>query len=451
MAIAIDGKLFEDEWDYTMSQLDPKIIPPITEVEGKPSQDNLKAVEPEKVTEKTRPDYVKQDVEPSALFGANRYITWPERMAKDLVHSFQQTMDIASGTAYLPGLYDEPMLMSESGQMIDPKEAFRQNAQAVKDVGGFITLAPAPIVSKAVDGTLGSIAGVSAKTANKDTLKLAQEQLANKRDPELIWKDTGWFKGQDGQWKHEINARQANVTTLFDNHFKDIIDANKKGMPAEDNLIAAKLPEYLDFPELFKAYPELKNVEVQLDPMLTTLGVFVHREGFNVIALNPVSISTYHDTAQNILLHEVQHWIQRKEGFSPGSNPQAALGAATHFLEMRWREAYNAGDKDKELKILKIWNTIKEDPKVFGMNHISDVLYRRNPGEVEAQLVPQRARWPSKINAPNSPSLVERILGVDPRKVESPAKTIERGSEEGFLPKPLPMDPYKYKYVPFTR
>lgn len=60
-----------------------------------------------------------------------------------------------------------------------------------------------------------SFAGQKASTANLEHLKNAQEMETLGADMESIRKATGWFKGRDGKWRFEIEARDtANRRTL---------------------------------------------------------------------------------------------------------------------------------------------------------------------------------------------------------------------------------------------
>lgn len=424
MAIAIDGQRFEDEWDYTMSQLQSpepqKTEPPITEPTSQP-------YDPSKGP---AVDYVQQPPERTTmgmLTGSDnqeRYQLWPERMARDLFHAVHQTMNIAGGTAYVPHAYDEPTIMAESGEMIDPRQAFRENAKAVFEAGGLITFAPAPVVKKAVDGTLGSIAGVSAKTADTEMLKLAKSQEANGRATEKIWQDTGWYKGTDGQWKFEIPSQNAQLTDAFSTMFQSLKANEFKQESAQFG--KTKLEEMLDFPELYKAYPELKGLEIQFDNTLKTAGAALRNVKTNeilAIVINPTQAGRLgYPPVKEVMLHEVQHYIQGKEKFDLGANPRSALEGSVEFLKKRWEEYSNKGDRESSIRMRDLINELLQNSDKYGK-----ALYRRSPGEVEANLVQARIPWKD----------FERIL-------ESPKGTTTRGAEEGWLPTPLPMDPRRY-------
>lgn len=92
------------------------------------------------------------------------------------------------------------------------------------------------------DVSLNSFAGEKAITANVGKLDQAKAMLEKGADEAEIWQKTGWFKDKDGAWKFEIG------------------DGNAKLNPGFQS--GGRLGELLDHEELFKAYPELKDVTV---------------------------------------------------------------------------------------------------------------------------------------------------------------------------------------------
>lgn len=77
---------------------------------------------------------------------------------------------------------------------------------------------------------------------------------------------------------------------------------------------ALPLEDVLDHPKLFEAYPEAKDVMVRVNPKLGVGGSFsVMDTGDRVITVGSAD-------QMGTLLHELQHWIQEKEGYAKGSN-----------------------------------------------------------------------------------------------------------------------------------
>ncbi len=82
----------------------------------------------------------------------------------------------------------------------------------------------------------------------------------------------------------------------------------------------SKLGDILDYPELFDAYPELKEMKVDGDETQAN-GSF--SPSTRTISLNK-SLFADPDKLRSTLLHEIQHAIQDIEGFAAGSNAGAA-------------------------------------------------------------------------------------------------------------------------------
>lgn len=75
-----------------------------------------------------------------------------------------------------------------------------------------------------------------------DKLSKAQAMAKEGKNELEIWRDTGWFRDKDGAWKFEIGDGDAKLNPKFQS--------------------GGKLGDLLKHNELFKAYPELKDVRV---------------------------------------------------------------------------------------------------------------------------------------------------------------------------------------------
>lgn len=122
-----------------------------------------------------------------------------------------------------------------------------------------------------------------------------------------------------------------------------------------------RLGEVLNFPELYEAYPELKKLPVRwMDDSFRYKGSYLTGGRF----AEPCIFAKRKRTdggKLSTLLHEVQHWIQHREGFAYGAVP----GGAQSFLR---RAGHPAAEEDN--------------------------LYKRFAGEIEARNV-QARRWMS--------------------------------------------------------
>jgi hypothetical protein len=229
---------------------------------------------------------------------------------------------------------------------------------------------------------LGMFAGPGAKTANMGMLARAQEMAGRGLHREQIWKDTGWFQGQDGKWRFEIDDSAARF----------------KRDPGGE-----RLGNHLEHPELFQAYPELANAPFSTEPPGGSAGSFDRNTGTVAVDRHPPPSMG----RRSVALHELQHAVQQREGFAQGSSPNVALkdtyvGFGTKDnVESSFeavRQALERGDDSAKITDLQGTYTVwgrdeleKLDKQLFGYLMLDDYgAYRRVPGEVEARNVQSR-------------------------------------------------------------
>ena len=103
------------------------------------------------------------------------------------------------------------------------------------------------------DSTLGMFLGESALTADKAALAKAKKMTKVGKSRESILKQTGWFKDPaDKRWKFEISDIDTKLAP---------VPANKKVRTNDPTKYYTS--EVFDHPELFAAYPQLRNVEFE--------------------------------------------------------------------------------------------------------------------------------------------------------------------------------------------
>jgi len=122
-----------------------------------------------------------------------------------------------------------------------------------------------------------------------------------------------WFAGPyDGKMRRYIddsNAKLENWDSVPVQDFDAWTVLMKSTLPS--------LASALNHPELFKAYPQLKNVRIFKRLMQPhQLAAFAREE--NIIMVNS---TLSEDVVLSTLMHEIQHWIQREEGFARGAQP----------------------------------------------------------------------------------------------------------------------------------
>jgi hypothetical protein len=218
----------------------------------------------------------------------------------------------------------------------------------------------------AARGAAGIFGGKLAATADQAALARA-EQLAKSGAPrEQILKDTGWFQGIDGKWRFEINDANSKFNS----------GAHKQVRPMGD---------VLEHPDLYAAYPDLAKIKTET---FNASGAGWHLAARSPRALASEKIrvptgNTIYDpmvlpdgrvfdpsrgsihASRNVALHELQHAVQSREGFTPGGNPENILPLA---IEQQ-----------------------SKDPALYGKAHeLAHEAYMRLAGEVEARNVARR-------------------------------------------------------------
>ena len=219
-------------------------------------------------------------------------------------------------------------------------------------------------------------AGENSKGADLKALDMARQLDERGVSGEEIRQQTGWFKGMDGKWRYEMadNGMKTDTTGAYSRnpdikrrselekevYFGD--EMNDKNLEElrilENNLKGVdRTPKYLDeivsHPELFEAYPELKNVRVLIDDAKENVNGS-YSPGSNVINISRSRLLNK-DELKQTLIHEIQHAIQKTEGFSSGAsadyyNREDAYNAARqHYEDKRNSLYYKLNKKDRAL------------------------------------------------------------------------------------------------------
>lgn len=156
---------------------------------------------------------------------------------------------------------------------------------------------------------LAIFAGPMAKTADLAALDTAKKMASVNAEPSAIIKETGWFQGADGKWRFEIPDTAAKINWPSD------VDA--RAMEGRPNDVG----QFLTHEELAKAYPDFAKTNAQalnLQALLGkgTIGGYAPEVGF----ILDESLKHSPEMGKSTLLHEMQHYIQEKEGFPEGGN-----------------------------------------------------------------------------------------------------------------------------------
>ncbi|WP_336540096.1 LPD23 domain-containing protein, partial [Campylobacter lanienae] len=202
--------------------------------------------------------------------------------------------------------------MLENSAKLAPQLA-RTSQRLAKDLPMILNDRP-DIIGKALGRTPKEnynyiFGGENAIGANKAKLKTAGEMAKNGADESEIWGKTGWYKDIDKKWKFEINPKGGELD----------ISALKKATPN-------KLGDILKDDELFKAYPQVKDLSIL--PTQTKDGAnAIYHEAFGsrqkaIFFDYDYLQNATNDEIRSTLYHEIQHAIQSIEGFGAGGNTQ---------------------------------------------------------------------------------------------------------------------------------
>ena len=147
-------------------------------------------------------------------------------------------------------------------------------------------------------------------------LKTAKEMLASGKDMKEIKLATGWELGKDGKWRTELPDLKVK------SEIARILSSNQE----------AALKDVVDAPEIFAAYPEIADTPVKVATFrdesgksLDSVAAAYDREE-DCFYISPSYAVTKEGELTSVLIHELQHKIQKIEGFAPGGNPQQFQG-----------------------------------------------------------------------------------------------------------------------------
>ena len=184
-----------------------------------------------------------------------------------------------------------------------------------------------------------SFAGRNARTADMEALETAKQMEVSGMDTDMIRRETGWFRGKDRKWRFEVDDSSTRVIDQTSNYIT--------------------LGELLQGAEVLRAYPNIADISVvfqslepgvnaSYDPQFDSINVSYRLKG------KPEDIRA-------AVLHEIQHVIQRREGFSTGTNVRAWDKKIKAGFDSRKasdiREAQEAENRLKEFQ--------EEDPTFY--------------------------------------------------------------------------------------
>ena len=258
-------------------------------------------------------------------------------------------------------------------------------------------------------------------TTRLDNLAVAREMEEAKKDAKTIKMATGWERGADGKWRYEIPdfTIKAPEEWIKKKELKlsDVIDG--------DN-------------DIFKAYPEAKDIVFKkgrsksggwYNDGVIEVGLGDLREAMR---WHPgVGVEFEKKWIRRTLLHEVQHYIQEKEGFAQGGNSnmtidptfdekmQQIVAEEKQVLD-EWK-ALPSSEKEtpsrmspRATEIYRRYNDVQARGNALRKNaKIGKDGYRRLAGEVESRNVEERSKMTPEERRASLTSETEDVARED--------------------------------------
>lgn len=283
---------------------------------------------------------------------------------------------------------------------------------------------------------------VEEATTRLDNLKVAREMESAGKDAKSIKMATGWERGADGKWRYETDDIEyhprgdARKNKIIENRpwYKEYMHLVNKLLQGEDltqkeqerydelyqqeqeartqyeNSDKIYLDDYVKDDDLFNAYPELKHTKIVfVHSNNGEAGSYSHKDNTITVNLNSgIEVNS-------ILAHEIQHAIQRIEGFATGGNYKSVLlffeenpeVEIKFVVDETYKEAKNRGidiTKEELYKMFTERDDVAQDieNEIIDRNNITetelgevynsgvDAGYRSISGEVEARNVQSR-------------------------------------------------------------
>ena len=329
-------------------------------------------------------------------------------------------------------------LITKAG-VVKLKQKIQQNPDFIRDLNLGETIHKG--LAKALPGMKKEmfVGGKAVKSLNKQTpLNQAKklEKLGSSKND--IWKATGFIKGQDGNYRFELDDSKMILNKNID------LEQFTVG-----GISSFTLERFIDYPELFLAYPQLKTLNIKIDNMVDPDTAYASdggMEGSNAeIVLSPSG------NIKSQLPHEIQHMVQTIEGHAVGGSPSGELlniltsdkkygklvrrqrvleregkpiksflneGTPTysslyeaglidlqtlkengHFIEGKELNVYRDKANTRLDEIYKEWDVVTDDIKVIDESATMDkgfVNYQKLGGEAEAREVQNRLNMSAK-------------------------------------------------------
>lgn len=273
-----------------------------------------------------------------------------------------------------------------------------------------------------------SFGGENAQRADLEALDRAQDMERRGVAMENIFRETGWYTGADGKWRFEIDdsgmeydpagdlqgavSRQwamedleaakedlfgsitqeqadmvraynrakiardtAEQQRLYDELtsaefgflFETYADALERATAAKNNPQGGTLADYINHPELFANYPQLRQASLQFTDLPDGTRGRYNTESHTITLDNSLR-----GAPEDTLVHEIQHAIQSAEGFSGGSSPEywarrefETGDLVTNRLQQEYDQILNGLGREDQNKYIRYTELERELERLF--------------------------------------------------------------------------------------
>lgn len=264
-------------------------------------------------------------------------------------------------------------------------------------------------VDKKIEDVAGGFAGTFIGKNAKLWDKLAENKFLQLEkagiDPKEIWRQTGVFRGLDGQLRQEFSDKAATAAYTH--------------LPESGTTRLAE--KAINNPLYEQNYPHLANVSQQGLRKPTQEGSLEWTYGDNPMLGGGFLVSKAPNIAElkGVGVHEMQHAIQKLEGFTPGTNlqqiklydiPKAYLNRANKLADEAERLTMEENNLVDAAKLMSERNKV--------LNQGRFAAYMRDAGEVEARIAQNRMNLTDAERRANFPLARGKYgLDVNPKKI----------------------------------
>jgi len=215
------------------------------------------------------------------------------------------------------------------------------------------------------------------KNAKLFSFKEADRAAKLHKDTDTITRETGtWLGHPDKKPRQEISDAPAKIDPN-----QLLVDMNAErhlsSEPVRYSKDTAKLHEILQHPSLYANYPELRDIKI-----IYGHGVKKSAGYFDPRTNTILAAGRTPEEARSVLIHEIQHVVQQKEGWSPGASLENIP------YDSRTKQQYEQMVMDlKRSKNVDFTDT--ENLKNID-RHMRTELYKKTAGEADARVAQTR-------------------------------------------------------------